>query len=149
MERFDLAIVCVFEDYSVSVGGDSLFGRRVKVISSRIIFVGWSEGDGVLLEASEYCPLVHEPGELVSLEDTDSVLDVTDDLLARLLQSEVQVSAPETTVVTIKYLVPLLQRQRLGEVEHGGDLLEVLHPVLDVLLVRGQVGVDEQEGGPE
>ena len=40
----------------------------------------------------------------------------------------------------------LFQWKKFGKIEHGGDLLQVLDPVLDVLLVSRQVGVDKEEG---
>ena len=42
-----------------------------------------------------------------------------------------------------------LEGEQLGEVEHGVDLLEVLHAVLHVLCVGRQVRVHEHEGGAE
>ena len=149
VERSDSGVGVVFEDDPVGVGGDPLLGARVEVVGARVVLVGGPEGDGVLLEAAQDGAAGHEPAQLVRLQHAHPVLDVADDLRPRLLQPEVEVTAPEAHVVTVEDLVALFQWKNFGKVEHGGNLLEVLHPVLDVLLVRGQVGVDEQEGGPE
>ena len=101
------------------------------------------------LESSKYCSLGHEPSQLVCFQNTNSILNVLDDLFSRLFQTKVQISAPETTIVAVKYLVTLFQWKKFGKIEHGRDLLQVLDPVLDVFLMSCQVGVDEQEGGSE
>ena len=139
----------MFEDYSVRVGRDSLFGRRIKVVRSGIIFIRGSEVDWMLLEASEDGSLAHQPVELIGLHHTRTVLNVPDYLSSSLFKTKVQVSTPETHVVTVKYLVTLFKWKQFWKIEHGGDFLKVLHPILDILLVRRQVRVDKEQGRPE
>ena len=79
----------MFENYSVRVGGDSLFGRRVKVVSSGIIFIRGPKVDLMLLEAPEDGPLAHQPVELIRLEQAHPVLNVPDNLRSSLFQAEI------------------------------------------------------------
>ena len=125
----------MFVDDPVGVGGDALLGRRVEVVSAGVVFVGWPELYRMFLESPQYGSSGHEPGQLVSLQHADSVLDISDDFLPGLLQAEVKVSTPEAAVVAVKYFVAFLQRQSFGKIEHRGDLLEVLDSVLDIVLV--------------
>ena len=108
----------MFEHYSVRVGGDSLFGRRIKVVSSGIIFIRGSEVDRMLLEAPEDGSLAHKPGELVSLHHAHIVLNVPNDVSSRLFQTKVQISTPETHIVAVKYLVTLFKWKKFWKIEH-------------------------------
>ena len=101
------------------------------------------------LESPQYGPPGHEPGQLVSLQDTDPVLDISDDFLPGLLQAKVEVSTPEAAVVTVKYLVTFLQGKSFGKIQHRRDFLEILDSVLDIVLVGREVRVHKEERGSE
>ena len=52
MKRFDHGVTVMFVDDPVRVGRYPLFGRRVKVISARVILVGRTKVDRMLLKLS-------------------------------------------------------------------------------------------------
>ena len=51
-----------------------------------------------------------------------------------MLSPEIVIATPKDTVEGVKHVPPALERQGLGQVDHGVDLLQVAHPVLHVLL---------------
>ena len=131
---------------SVGVSRHSLLGRCVKVVRARIILVSWKEPVWVFLIPIEDKAFVAEVIELIEFKDGKSILDITDDYFSGLINSKVEITAPECNIKVVgEVSMTASNGKRFGQVEHRVDFGQILDPVLNIVLVGGQMAVDQKE----